>query len=152
MQKDHNRPSLHACVAVSAKGGESKTHADRGPAARGEAWVSGKSGASPERAKLCMAVRCDAELPAAAIFRTFDPSRNSSLSRTISIAQPVEKLKTSTSAWMKMLGPRYAEFHWQGGYSAFSVCESIAPKVREYIRGQRSIIGRGRFWTSCVRF
>ena len=38
---------------------------------------------------------------------------------------------------MKTLGPRYAEFHWQGGYSAFSVSESIAPKVREYIRSQR---------------
>ncbi len=57
-----------------------------------------------------------------------------SLSRTITIAQLVEKVKTSTSAWMKTLGPRYAEFHWQGGYSAFSVSESLVPRVREYIR------------------
>ena len=60
-----------------------------------------------------------------------------SLSRTITIAQLVEKVKTGTSAWMKTLGPRYAEFHWQGGYSSFSVSESLVPRVREYIRNQR---------------
>ena len=59
------------------------------------------------------------------------------LLRKALIAQPVEKVKTDTPAWMKTFGPRYAEFHRQGGSSAFSVSESIAPKVREYMRNQR---------------
>ena len=75
-----------------------------------------------------------------------------SLSRAITIAQLVEKVKTGTSAWMKTLGPRYAEFHWQGGYSSFSVSESLVPRVRETIRISGSIIGRDRFRTSCACF
>jgi REP element-mobilizing transposase RayT len=60
-----------------------------------------------------------------------------SLSRTVTIAKLIEKVKTSTSAWLKTVGPQYAQFHWQGGYSSFSVSQSLVPQVREYIRNQR---------------
>src|SRR5262245_10824216 len=39
-----------------------------------------------------------------------------SLSRKFSIAQVVEEAKTETTKWIKKQGPRYADFHWQGGY------------------------------------
>ncbi len=58
------------------------------------------------------------------------------LSRTRTIAQMVEKLKTSSSHWIKARGPIFREFRWQAGYGAFSVSESCADRVIEYIRNQ----------------
>jgi putative transposase len=58
-------------------------------------------------------------------------------SRTITIAKLVEQVKTSTSAWIKTLGPWFAGFCWQGGYAVFSVCESQVPSLRRYIQNQR---------------
>ena len=58
------------------------------------------------------------------------------LSRTRTIAQVVEKLKTSSSQWIKTRSPDYREFHWQAGYGAFSVSQSCAGRVVAYIRDQ----------------
>ena len=58
------------------------------------------------------------------------------LSRTISIAKLVEELKTEPSKWMKEQGASFRDFHWQGGYGAFSVSESNVEVVREYIADQ----------------
>lgn len=43
------------------------------------------------------------------------------LSRTISIAELVEKLKTSSSRWAKTQSPELRRFSWQKGYGCFSV-------------------------------
>lgn len=56
------------------------------------------------------------------------------LSRTVTLAQVVEKTKTSTSKWIKPRG--VPGFAWQAGYGAFSVAPTEADRVVAYIRGQ----------------
>lgn len=58
------------------------------------------------------------------------------LSRTISLAQLVEKSKTSTPKWVKTKGP--TDFAWQAGYGAFSVGQSQADGLVAYIQGQEA--------------
>ena len=58
------------------------------------------------------------------------------LPRTISQAELVEKAKTSSSAWIKTLGNTNAEFHWQRGYGAFSVSASQLEEVVRYVENQ----------------
>lgn len=57
------------------------------------------------------------------------------LSRTITLAKLVERVKTETSKWAK--AALHAQgFSWQSGYGAFSVSHSIRPTVDRYIRNQ----------------
>jgi putative transposase len=58
------------------------------------------------------------------------------LSRTLTVAQVVEKVKTSSSRWMKTKDAAAAGFHWQAGYGAFSVSQSDADRVVRYIQAQ----------------
>ncbi len=58
------------------------------------------------------------------------------LSRTRTIAEVVEEIKTASSKWIKTKGKSYRDFHWQGGYGMFSVSESKLPEVRAYIENQ----------------
>ena len=58
------------------------------------------------------------------------------LSRTRTIAQVVEKVKTSSSKWLKTKGPAFAGFAWQAGYGAFSVSPSQEVAVIRYIENQ----------------
>jgi REP element-mobilizing transposase RayT len=58
------------------------------------------------------------------------------LSRTITIADLVETVKTSSSKWIKTKGAKSSDFHWQSGYGAFSVSQSDANEVVNYIRNQ----------------
>jgi REP element-mobilizing transposase RayT len=58
------------------------------------------------------------------------------LSRTVTIAHLVEQVKTSSSLRIKEEGPRLRDFHWQNGYGAFSVSQSNAGDVKQYIAGQ----------------
>ncbi len=58
------------------------------------------------------------------------------LSRTRTIADVVEKVKISSSKWIKAKGVTFADFHWQSGYGAFSVSQSDADAVVAYIRNQ----------------
>jgi putative transposase len=46
--------------------------------------------------------------------------------------------KTTTLKWLKTKGPSLADFHWQGGYGAFSVSESKIDEVKHYIANQES--------------
>ncbi len=57
-------------------------------------------------------------------------------SRTITVANLIETVKTAPSKWMKDQGPRYEEFYWQGGYGAFSTSQSDVEEVRSYIADQ----------------
>jgi len=58
------------------------------------------------------------------------------MNRTMSVAQVVEKLKTASSKWIKEQGPDFAAFHWQNGYGIFSVSQSDAEAVENYVRNQ----------------
>ena len=58
------------------------------------------------------------------------------LSRTRTIADIVETVKTSSSKWIKSKGTEFSAFHWQAGYGAFSVSQSDAETVVAYIQNQ----------------
>lgn len=59
------------------------------------------------------------------------------LSRTISVAEFVKKVKQTSSSWMKEQGssPR---FEWQAGYGAFSIGESQVEPLIHYIDHQEA--------------
>ncbi len=59
------------------------------------------------------------------------------LSRTCRLADIVEEVKTSSSKWMKTKGHEFRDFHWQSGYGAFSIGQSQAQQVKNYIAHQR---------------
>src|SRR5436190_16799807 len=58
------------------------------------------------------------------------------LSRTITIADLVETLKTSSSKWLKQQTAGLGGFAWQRGYGCFSVGPKDVPNVCEYIETQ----------------
>ena len=58
------------------------------------------------------------------------------LSRTITVAQLVEGLKTSSSKWLKTQSPELTTFAWQRGYCAFSVGPADLNALRDYIGKQ----------------
>ncbi|HSB08930.1 MAG TPA: IS200/IS605 family transposase [Blastocatellia bacterium] len=59
------------------------------------------------------------------------------LSRTITIADLVREVKTSSSKWIKTKGTALRQFHWQSGYGAFSVGQSNVPALTQYIATQK---------------
>jgi len=60
-----------------------------------------------------------------------------SLSRTKNIAEVVEEIKKRSSKWIKTKGEEFENFQWQGGYGIFSVSESKAAAVKQYIASQK---------------
>lgn len=58
------------------------------------------------------------------------------LSRTVSQAEFIERIKKTSSKWIKGLDTRYRGFFWQRGYGAFSVSPSQLEAVLEYVDGQ----------------
>lgn len=58
------------------------------------------------------------------------------LSRKVAIMDVVKKAKTETAKWLKKQSASLAEFQWQSEYGAFSVSESNAPAVKQYIARQ----------------
>ena len=58
------------------------------------------------------------------------------LGRTITIADAVGKIKSTSSLWVNQTRAMLKEFHWQAGYAAFSVSQSNVEAVRQYIRLQ----------------
>ena len=58
------------------------------------------------------------------------------LGRTISIADAVGKIKSTSSLWVNQSRGLVTPFHWQAGYGVFSVSQSNVPAVREYIQKQ----------------
>ena len=60
------------------------------------------------------------------------------LGKASTLDQTVGELKRASSAWLKTTNVRYAGFHWQNGYAAFSVSQSSIDAVRKYIRNQRA--------------
>jgi putative transposase len=60
----------------------------------------------------------------------FSPSKNQALS------QVVMELKRASSKWLKTIGAEFANFHWQGGYGAFSIGQSGVAEATAYIADQ----------------
>ncbi len=58
------------------------------------------------------------------------------LSRTHTIADLVRELKRESSKWVKEKDGGPADFHWQGGYGAFSISPGHVEPLRGYIAGQ----------------
>ena len=58
------------------------------------------------------------------------------LSRTLTIADLVENLKTSSSKWLKTQSPDLALFSWQRGYGCFSVGATGVDSLCAYIDNQ----------------
>ncbi len=58
------------------------------------------------------------------------------LSRTVTVAQLVEALKTASSKWLKLQSPGLVTFSWQRGYGCFSVGPADLDSLRAYIDGQ----------------
>jgi putative transposase len=58
------------------------------------------------------------------------------LGRTIALADAVGKIKSTSSMWINQSHGFQQPFHWQNGYSAFSVSQSNVEAVRNYIAHQ----------------
>lgn len=58
------------------------------------------------------------------------------LSRTITIADLVEKLKTTSSVWAKKEFASLKKFSWQRGYGCFSISPGDLEALIHYIDGQ----------------
>ena len=60
------------------------------------------------------------------------------LARTITVADLVEEVKSSSSGWIKTKGHEFHSFHWQTGYGAFSIGQSGVPTLKRYIANQKT--------------
>jgi putative transposase len=58
------------------------------------------------------------------------------LSKNLALADVVEKVKTSSSKWLKTQAGTLQSFHWQNGYGGFSVSAAEVDSVARYIEGQ----------------
>lgn len=61
-----------------------------------------------------------------------------SLPRTVTVARLVEKIKGSSSRWVKQEFPRCSQFRWQTGYGVFSLGQSQLKHIVKYIEGQKA--------------
>jgi putative transposase len=59
------------------------------------------------------------------------------LPRTLSQAQMIERIKKVSSKWIKTLDARYRGFFWQRGYGVFSVSPSQLDAVLQYVDTQQ---------------
>jgi REP element-mobilizing transposase RayT len=58
------------------------------------------------------------------------------LRANVALSEAMAKWKSLSSGWIHKTFPEEQDFAWQEGYGAFSVSESNAEKVREYIANQ----------------
>lgn len=59
------------------------------------------------------------------------------LPRTLSQAEFIEKIRKASSKWIKTVSIRYRGFFWQRGYGVFSVSPSQLDAVRRYAQKQQ---------------
>jgi putative transposase len=55
------------------------------------------------------------------------------ITSTCSSRSPVRGRFHKSSKWLKTKGPALADFHWQNGYGIFSVSQSNADEVVDYM-------------------
>jgi putative transposase len=61
------------------------------------------------------------------------------LSRKMTVAKLVDRLKTSATRWIIRQGAEYASFRWQKGFSVFSVSPADRNALIQYIGTQDTI-------------
>jgi REP element-mobilizing transposase RayT len=71
------------------------------------------------------------------------------LSRTLSIAEVVEKVKVASSKWIKDEFPQRKNFAWQSGYGVLSVDSSDCQGAVAYIFGQKEHHKKVSFMDEC---
>ena len=59
-----------------------------------------------------------------------------SLSREISVAELLRRIKSHSSKWIHETDPQRRDFAWQAGYGAFAVSYSHLDHVKAYLAGQ----------------
>jgi putative transposase len=59
------------------------------------------------------------------------------LKPSLAVSEMLNKIKSNSSKWVNENPKSARRFGWQEGYAAFSVSESQASNVRDYIRNQR---------------
>jgi REP element-mobilizing transposase RayT len=59
-----------------------------------------------------------------------------SLSREVSVAEVLRRIKSHSSRWIHETEPRPRSFAWQAGYGAFAVSYSHLDQVEAYLAGQ----------------
>ncbi len=74
-----------------------------------------------------------------------------SISRSISVAEFMQKVKSKSSKWIKSIGVPYEDFSWQRGYGCFSVSERHSGRVAKYILNQKQHHDRLSFEKDYVR-
>ena len=55
---------------------------------------------------------------------------------SFAIADTIRHLKANSSHWINETSRMTGKFHWQKGYAAFSVSQSVAERVSKYISNQ----------------
>lgn len=60
------------------------------------------------------------------------------LARTEALSNVTEKVKNTSSKWIKTQAAQLSTFAWQSGYGAFAVSWSNVKKVRKYIAHQET--------------
>ncbi|MFA6037746.1 MAG: IS200/IS605 family transposase [Legionellales bacterium] len=63
------------------------------------------------------------------------------LNKNIALSDLVEKIKKSSSKWIKTLNDQNSDlndFYWQRGYGAFSVSQSNLDTVKKYVLNQKA--------------
>jgi len=58
-------------------------------------------------------------------------------SKNVALSRLVAELKRSSSKWIKTKGPEFRGFDWQDGYGAFSIGQSNAEALKDYITHQK---------------
>jgi REP element-mobilizing transposase RayT len=58
------------------------------------------------------------------------------LSKNVTIPKLLEKIKGTSSKWIKTKFPELKDFYWQDGYGAFSVSANEVANVITYIQNQ----------------
>ena len=58
------------------------------------------------------------------------------MSKNIALSKLVEEIKKNSSRWIKTKDSYYQKFAWQGGYTGFSVSQSVHDKTKKYIENQ----------------
>ncbi len=75
-----------------------------------------------------------------------------SLPPTVAIAEAMRVVKANSSKWVHEQWPERASFAWQTGYGAFTVSQSQAGSVKQYIAEQEEHHKRMTFQEEFVAF
>jgi len=74
------------------------------------------------------------------------------MSKNIALAKLTEEIKRHSSRWIKTTDAYYESFAWQGGYSGFSVSQSLYDKTKQYIQNQEEHHKRMTFKEELILF